>query len=465
VALAALPAGAGADDPLLPSVTLTTPALPPVTVSVPTPTPITLTTPAVPAITVSTPAVPTPSAQVPPATTPVTTPSTPVTASPASGNTGSPTGTTPSSGSTTSSQGGSSTRARRRTPSHHSSGGNTSTGGRHRPHASGQAVRTVNTAAHTVTPGESRPAADKAKKGDSLGDLGTTLAHSLPRAIELALIALVAIASLMSIDAYVQGRRARRLTRQRQGLLDDVGLLQAALLPNVPRRAGELAVSVGYRPAQGLAAGGDFYDVFPLDRDRTGIILGDVSGHGRESLIQAALVRYTLRTLMGEGHSLGEVLARADRYLEAEMGSNFATVIVATYDNANSELRYAKAGHEPPLISGVETASEETATPLGLGLGHDWPEFSHYLLPDETVCFYTDGLKEARKRGEQLGRDHIEALVREGLDAQELIARVEKDADTANDDLAAVILRNASGKPAGRFERPLSSASSSSPRA
>jgi hypothetical protein len=466
VALAALPAGAGADDPLLPSVTLTTPALPPVTVSVPTPTPITLTTPAVPAITVSTPAVPTPSAQVPPATTtPVTAPSTPVTASPASGNSGSPTGTTPSSGSTTSSQGGSSTRARRRTPSHHSSGGNTSTGGRHRPHASGQAVRTVNTAAHTVTPGESRPAADKAKKGDSLGDLGTTLAHSLPRAIELALIALVAIASLMSIDAYVQGRRARRLTRQRQGLLDDVGLLQAALLPNVPRRAGELAVSVGYRPAQGLAAGGDFYDVFPLDRDRTGIILGDVSGHGRESLIQAALVRYTLRTLMGEGHSLGEVLARADRYLEAEMGSNFATVIVATYDNANSELRYAKAGHEPPLISGVETASEETATPLGLGLGHDWPEFSHYLLPDETVCFYTDGLKEARRRGEQLGRDHIEALVREGLDAQELIARVEKDADTANDDLAAVILRNASGKPAGRFERPLSSALSSSPRA
>jgi serine phosphatase RsbU (regulator of sigma subunit) len=281
----------------------------------------------------------------------------------------------------------------------------------------------------------------------------------------LALIALVAIASLMSIDAYVQSRRARRLTRQRQGLLDDVGLLQAALLPNVPRRAGDLAVSVGYRPAQGLAAGGDFYDVFPLDRDRTGIILGDVSGHGRESLIQAALVRYTLRTLMGEGHSLGEVLARADRYLEAEMGSNFATVIVATYDHANSELRYAKAGHEPPLITGVETAREETATPLGLGLGHDWPEFTHYLLPDESVCFYTDGLKEARRRGEQLGREHIEALVREGLDAQELIARVEKDADAASDDLAAVILRNASAEPIGRFERSLRSALSSSPRA
>ena len=61
----------------------------------------------------------------------------------------------------------------------------------------------------------------------------------------------------MSIDAYLQGRRARRLKHQREGLLDDVGLLQAALLPQVPDHAGDLAVSVGYRPAQGLAAGGD----------------------------------------------------------------------------------------------------------------------------------------------------------------------------------------------------------------
>jgi serine phosphatase RsbU (regulator of sigma subunit) len=235
----------------------------------------------------------------------------------------------------------------------------------------------------------------------------------------------------------------------------------------VPDHAGDLAVSVGYRPAQGLAAGGDFYDVFQLEGERTGIILGDVSGHGRESLVQAALVRYTLRTLMGEGHPLSEVLARADRYLETEMGSNFATVIVATYDHASAELRYAKAGHEPPLITGVETGMEETATPLGLGLGQEqeWPEFSHTLMPDETVCFYTDGLKEARRNGEQLGRGHIEELIGSGLDAQELIAQVQTDADAASDDLAAVVLRMDESQPFGRFERTLSSASSSSPTA
>jgi hypothetical protein len=468
VGLAALPATAGADKTILPSVTVTTPAVPPVTVTVPN-TPIKVSTPSVGSVSVQTPPVTLPDAQVPapPVTTPVTPPTvtppavtTPVTGSPPGGQSSSAPvqSSTPASptGAGGSGSGGGGT-SKRKSPSR--SHKRTTAGG-----AGTTTVVNATPAADVVNGGISAPASKSSPKRKPQ-TFGTRIVHALPAAVEVALIALVVIASLMSIDAYLQGRRARRLTRQREGLLDDVGLLQAALLPQVPDHAGDLVVSVGYRPAQGLAAGGDFYDVFQLDGNRTGIILGDVSGHGRESLIQAALVRYTLRTLMGEGHSLGEVLSRADRYLEPEMGANFATVIVATYDHASAELRSAMAGPVPPLSTGLETAGEESATPLGLGLAQEWPEFSHQLMPDETVCFYTDGLKEARRDGEQLGREHIERLVRSGLDAQQLIARVQADADTAGDDLAAVVLRMDESQPFGRFERTLSSASSSSPTA
>jgi hypothetical protein len=472
---ALVPASAGADKTILPSVTVTTPALPPITVTVPN-TPVSLSTPSVGSVTVSTPAVSVPDGQTPapPITTPVTPPpvTTPVTGgNPPTGQaatapTQTSTPSSPTTGSGPSSGGGGGSGAggkpRRKRPSAHQKRGSASTGAAH----GGTTTPVVNATpvADVKNGGIAAPATKTSPKRKEPA-FGTRIVHALPAAVEVALIALVVIASLMSIDAYLQGRRARRLTRQREGLLDDVGLLQAALLPQVPDHAGDLAVSVGYRPAQGLAAGGDFYDVFQLDGNRTGIILGDVSGHGRESLIQAALVRYTLRTLMGEGHTLSEVLSRADRYLEAEMGANFATVIVATYDHASAELRYAKAGHEPPLITGLETAAEESATPLGLGLALEWPEFSHTLMPDETVCFYTDGLKEARREGTQLGRDYIERLVRSGLDAGQLIARVEKDADAAGDDLAAVVLRMDESRIFGRFERTFSSASSSSPTA
>jgi len=269
------------------------------------------------------------------------------------------------------------------------------------------------------------------------------LVNELPAAVLFALLGFGVIAAAMALNAYLQTRRARSLAGQRAALLSDVGVLQAALLPAVPEKLGDLDVSVAYRPAQGLAAGGDFFDVFTMSAETTGIIIGDVSGHGRESLIHAALVRYTLRTLMGEGHPLPEVLARADRYLTGELGDGFATVIVCRYEHATGELTWAKAGHEPPMVAGEPDVEEEAATPLGFGLGDRWPQFSRFLAPGERVCLFTDGLVEARRRGEHLGRAHLRSLFEQGLRAQALVERVESDSDLCTDDLAVVVLSRA----------------------
>ncbi len=449
--------------PVLPPVTVSTPAVPPVTVSLPTKQPITVSTPAVPPITVSTPSVPsvtvtTPA--LPDADIPVPTPTMPTPPTielPGGGSVGaspppaSGSNPTPGAGTGTGTGGGAGAASGSTGTGQRGSGTGAPAGSQTNAAGSPPIVQTQAVSERSATGPAVAPSVKKKQHG--LAQIGENVIDALPTAILFALICLALIAATMSINAYLQGRRAKRLNQQRDGLLDDVGVLQAALLPDVPDRVGDLSVTVGYRPAQGLAAGGDFYDVFELDETRTAIILGDVSGHGRESLIHAALVRYTLRTLMGEGHALGEVLARADRYLESDMSSNFATVIVATYDHDSAELRYAKAGHEPPLISGVDNMDEDTACPLGLGLGDAWPEFAHGLRPDQTVCLYTDGLKEARRGGQQLGRSHIEGLLAEGLDAPALIERVEHDADTAFDDLAAVVLKNVSRESAARRSR------------
>jgi serine phosphatase RsbU (regulator of sigma subunit) len=269
------------------------------------------------------------------------------------------------------------------------------------------------------------------------------LVKVLPTAVLFALLAFAVIAAAMAINAYIQRRRARSLAGQRASLLDDVGVLQAALLPAVPDSVGDLAVSVAYRPAQGLAAGGDFFDVFTLSSETTEIIIGDVSGHGRESLIHAALVRYTLRTLMGEGHPLPEVLARADRYLTGELGDGYATVVICRYEHATGELSWAKAGHEPPIVAGEPDREEQAATPLGFGFDGAWPQFSRVLEPGERVCLFTDGLTEARRGDDYLGRAHLRSLVEQGLSAQALLERVQADADECPDDLAAVIIGRA----------------------
>ena len=257
-----------------------------------------------------------------------------------------------------------------------------------------------------------------------------------------ALLAFAVIAAAMALNAYLQSRRARSLAGQRAALLSDVGVLQDALLPAVPESIGELEVSVAYRPAQGLAAGGDFFDVFTISPGTTGIIIGDVSGHGRESLIQAALVRYTLRTLMGEGHPLPEVLARADRYLIGELGTALPRSSSAATSTRPASSRGRRPGTSRRSSPAKPDSDEESATPLGLGLGDTWPQFSAcWRRASGCACSPTAYRSSATWRAARPRA--LRSLVEQGLTAQGLVEQIQADADECTDDLAAVVISRA----------------------
>ena len=271
------------------------------------------------------------------------------------------------------------------------------------------------------------------------------LVEALPDAVLWALLGISALALGLAGNAFWQSRRRMALEAQRAELLDDIGLLSSALLPTVPERLDGLAVSAAYRPADGPAAGGDFYDVFPLDGGHIGVLLGDVSGHGRDSLTQAALARYTLRTLLAAGHRPAEALARADSMLARELPPHFVTVVAAIYDPSKAELTYAKAGHAPPIVLGAahDPDAEQPACPLGLGLGDSWPEYRIRLDAGVAVCLYTDGLEDARAAGKRIGREEVVRLLsaHPEPDASRLLADIGDHADLVSDDTAAVVLR------------------------
>ena len=271
------------------------------------------------------------------------------------------------------------------------------------------------------------------------------LVEALPDAVLWALLCVSALALGLAGNAFWQSRQRVKLEAQRAELLGDIGLLSSALLPAVPEQLGGLEVSAAYRPADGPAAGGDFYDVFPLGGGRVGVLLGDVSGHGRDSLAQAALARYTLRTLLAAGHPPGEALARADCMLHRELPPHFVTVVAAVYDPGDGELAYAKAGHAPPIVLGAahDPDAEQPACPLGLGLGESWPEYRLRLDAGVSVCLYTDGLEDARVNGTRVGREQVVRLLsaQPEPDAAHLLADLADHAELMSDDTAAVVLR------------------------
>jgi Stage II sporulation protein E (SpoIIE) len=273
----------------------------------------------------------------------------------------------------------------------------------------------------------------------------------LPSWVAAVFLGFAALAAGMAVNAYAHSRRARRLAVQRAELVDDVGQLQAALLAPLPAARADVSFSVAYRPAAGLAAGGDFYDVFELDPNRTALLLGDVSGHGRESVAQAALVRYTLRTFIAAGHGPARAIALTDPCLDAHMDGHFATVIAAVYDHAAHTLTYAKAGHHPPLILGFEdgaVADELASPPIGAGLAARPRDTAVDVPAGATVCFFTDGLIEARRAGVPLGSERVQCMLADApRDAEALLAAVAAEADELNDDLAVCLLHRPTDEP------------------
>jgi hypothetical protein len=273
----------------------------------------------------------------------------------------------------------------------------------------------------------------------------------VPTAVRVLIAALLALALALGMRSWLATVRARRLDRQRRQLLDDVGLLQAALLPLAPERLGPVMTSVAYRPAAGPAAGGDFYDVFALEDGQLAVIVGDVSGHGRKALPHTALVRFTLRAYLEAGLSPRDALQTAGAVLERQLGGVFATVAVATYEPRERTLTYATAGHPPPLIIGgpggagsVSAVTICAAPPIGAGMKTGTRQ-TVVSLPGRTrVCFFTDGVTEARVDSELFGNERLAQMLGELPEqgtADELLDRVGERASARPDDMAACVLQ------------------------
>ena len=303
--------------------------------------------------------------------------------------------------------------------------------------------------AHRGSPSRHRRAA--AAKSSPLVTTVTRIIGVVPTAIWLLIGALALAAAVFAASSRVAARRAGRLDRQRRALLDDVGLLQAALLPELPERVGPVSTTAAYRPASGPGAGGDFYDVFALPEGLVAVVVGDVSGHGRDALPHTTLLRYTLRAYLEAGLGPREALRAAAPALERQLGGSFATVVLATYDPRERLLRYSCAGHPHPLLTGLDPESAiiaSSAPPIGAGRPTGTRETVVSVPGAAVAAFYTDGVIESRIAGELYGQSRLAAeLERLGGEASavSLLDGVAAQTDRRPDDMAACLLRISGG--------------------
>ena len=285
------------------------------------------------------------------------------------------------------------------------------------------------------------------------GLIGNLVPLPVPDWSKPIILGLLLICLLLALRGWRTALRARRLESQGHQLTADLLSMQAALVPQIPSRLGALSVSVAYRPADGPAAGGDFYDAFSLDGGRVAIILGDVSGHGRHALARAAHMRYTLRAYVETGLDPRASLQLAGRVVDVEGDGLFTTVAIAIYDPDSATLTYASAGHPPPLLTGPgarEPLAASASPALGWGTATGRRQTTVPFSQGAHACFFSDGVIEARVGQELLGRDGLAELfaASEGTSdpsARGLLEDVQLRAPAVLDDMAACVIGATSG--------------------
>jgi sigma-B regulation protein RsbU (phosphoserine phosphatase) len=246
-------------------------------------------------------------------------------------------------------------------------------------------------------------------------------------------------------------RRAERSEAEAKAL---ARTLQQTFIPPTPPHIPGLDVSAAYRPAgDGEEVGGDFYDIFQLNRDEWVVTLGDVCGKGVDAAVVTALVRYTLRALTVQVEEPDEVLRALNDVLLAHGTDRFCTVLLLRLRHeGDSWLVTTSAGGHPLPLRVVDGGAPATVGEPGSLIGVlPEPVFHRLgfrLTPGEALVLYTDGVTEGRSGQEFYGEERlVESIVehtRPGTErpANEILEQVVAfQHGMPRDDIAIVTIR------------------------
>jgi len=237
-----------------------------------------------------------------------------------------------------------------------------------------------------------------------------------------------------------------------QSEIDIAASIQRNLLPKAGPTLAGVSFAAHFEPS--AAIGGDYYDVFSLDRGRLAVAIGDVSGHGLSTGLVMAMVKAAMTTLVEEGTTEASLFRRLnDLVFKSTDKRAFMTLGFTIFDLDRRVVRHTNAGHLYPYIlrAGEPPISiEAPSLPLGVRADIESETTELELKEGDTFVYLSDGIVEAQNDDhEPLGFEAIETLLATLVDASpaevqdELLRAVARHSGDrcADDDRTVMILR------------------------
>jgi hypothetical protein len=205
--------------------------------------------------------------------------------------------------------------------------------------------------------------------------------------------------------------------------------------------------------------GGDYYDIYKINEDKTIIIIGDVSGKGTSAAFHMSQLKGIFHSLVQLQLTPKDFLIYANNALAKGLDKNsFITVAYYILDRKSCYIEFSRAGHCPTLFYSHNKKMANYFYGIGLGLGIIRNnEFYRYVnidkikfSPDDVLILFTDGITEARNdKQEEFGYERLKHLVVDNAElAPEKIKEVIVQAlysfcgsNEPNDDFTIIIIK------------------------
>ena len=233
--------------------------------------------------------------------------------------------------------------------------------------------------------------------------------------------------------------------------------IQSKLMPTEPKDNHHFDISAFYQSAKEI--GGDYFDIIqPEGKDKSYIVVGDISGKGVAAALYMVRVQAIIRLLVNSFDTIGDIFKNLKKYFSENLQKDYFLTLIGTSIDSDGNLTIASAGHNPVLYYKASSKTTELINPKGMGIGlNDKGMFEQTLeelnlspSPNDILIFYTDGLTEAMDtQNNQFGIERLEKLIENNSDKnsaeiKNLISRNINDYIGSNyqhDDLTFVVLK------------------------
>jgi phosphoserine phosphatase RsbU/P len=216
--------------------------------------------------------------------------------------------------------------------------------------------------------------------------------------------------------AIENARLYQAVSRQERQLERDIAMareVQLRLLPPEAPSHPHAEMAVRFLPARSI--GGDLYDFLDYGRNRTAIVLGDVSGKAAPAALFAALVSGIMRSAAQQRPGPAEMLAHLnDALQERKLESQYVTLLFALWNDDNRTLQVANSGAIQPIFcrSGQSLTVKAEGFPLGMFPNANYEEFNVATQPGDTIVFVSDGILDAEnEKDEMYGQEQLASLL------------------------------------------------------